>query len=84
MEHDLEQAANMKLLLCAFGQLLGLEINFNKSEMFYYGEAIEIENYYTNLFRCGLGQYPFRYLGIPMHHPQEDKQCRLESYRRKF
>jgi hypothetical protein len=28
----------------------------------------EIENHYTNIFGCGLGQYPFRYLGIPMHH----------------
>jgi hypothetical protein len=68
MEHDLEQATNMKLLLCAFEQLSGLKINFHKSEMFCYGEAKEIENHYTNLFGCGLGQYPFRYLGIPMHH----------------
>jgi hypothetical protein len=28
----------------------------------------EIENHYTNIFRCGLGQYLFRYLGIPMHY----------------
>jgi hypothetical protein len=27
-----------------------------------------MEGHYTNLFECGLGQYPFRYLGIPMHH----------------
>jgi hypothetical protein len=31
MEHDLEQAANMKLLLCAFEKLSGLKINFHKS-----------------------------------------------------
>jgi hypothetical protein len=68
MEHDLEQATNMKLLLCAFEQLSGLKINFHKSEMFFYGEAKEMENHYTNLFGCGLGQYSFRYLGIPMHH----------------
>jgi hypothetical protein len=68
MEHDLEQAVNMKLLLCAFEQLLGLKINLHKSKMFCYGEAKKIENHYTTLFGCGLGQYPFRYLGIPMHH----------------
>jgi hypothetical protein len=39
MEHDLEQAVNMKLLLCAFEQLSGLKINFHKSELFCYGEA---------------------------------------------
>jgi hypothetical protein len=68
MEHDLEQAVNMKLLLCAFEQLSGLKINFHKRDMFCYGEAREVENHYTNLFECGLDQYPFRYLGIPMHH----------------
>jgi hypothetical protein len=68
MENDLEQATNMKLLLCVFEQLSGLKINFYKSEVFYYGESKEKENHYTNLFGCGLGQYPFRYLGIPMHH----------------
>jgi hypothetical protein len=68
MENDLEQAKNMKLLLCAFEQLSGLKINFHKSEVFCYGEAKETEDHYTNLFGCGLGQYPVRYLGIPMHH----------------
>jgi hypothetical protein len=68
MENDLEQATNMKLLLCAFEQLSRLKINFHKSEVFCYGEAKEIESCYTELFGCGLGQYPFRYLVIPMHH----------------
>ena len=39
MEHDLEHAQNMKLLLYAFEQLSGLKINFHKSELFYYGTA---------------------------------------------
>jgi hypothetical protein len=56
MENDLGQAANMKLLLCAFEQLSGLKINFHKSEVFCYGEAKEMEGLYTNLFGCGLAQ----------------------------
>ena len=39
MEHDIEQAKNMKLLLCAFEQLFGLKINFHKSELFCNGQA---------------------------------------------
>ena len=39
MEHNLEQAKNLKLLLCAFEQLSGLKINFHKSELFCFGEA---------------------------------------------
>ena len=38
-DHDLEQANNLKLLLCAFELLSGLKINFHKSEIFCYGAA---------------------------------------------
>jgi hypothetical protein len=69
MEHDLEKATNLKLLLCAFKKIVGPQkINFQKSEIFCYGQAREMEVQYTELFGCGLGEYPFRYLGIPMHH----------------
>jgi hypothetical protein len=39
MEHDLEKARNLKLILSAFKQLLGLKINYHKSELFCFGEA---------------------------------------------
>jgi sugar/nucleoside kinase (ribokinase family) len=39
MENDLEEAKNMKVLLCAFEQLSGLKINFHKSEMLCYGNV---------------------------------------------
>ena len=29
-----------------------------------------MEDFYTDLFGCNAGEYPFRYLGIPMHHRQ--------------
>jgi len=44
MEHNLEQAQNLKLILCAFEQLSGLKINFHKSELFCFGEAKEFED----------------------------------------
>ena len=43
MDHDIEKATNMKMLLCAFEQLSCLKINFHKSEIFYFGEAKEME-----------------------------------------
>jgi hypothetical protein len=60
----------MKLLLTAFEQLSGLKINFHSSEIFCYAEAKEMEHEYTCLLGCNAGEYPFRYLGIPMHHRQ--------------
>jgi hypothetical protein len=67
LEHDLEKALNMKLVLCIFEQLSGLKMYFHKSEVYYFGKAKEFENDYTQLFGCELGSFPFKYLGIPIH-----------------
>ena len=68
MDNDLERAKNMKLLLCAFEQLSGLKINFHKSETFCFRAAKARQNEYAHIFGCDIGSFPFRYLGIPMHH----------------
>jgi hypothetical protein len=68
MGNDLERAKNMKLLFCAFEQLSGLKINFHKSELFCYEVAKVNQLEYTQIFGCNVGSFPFRYLGIPMHH----------------
>jgi hypothetical protein len=39
MEHNIDQARNIKLLLSAFEQMSGLKINFHKSEIFCFGQA---------------------------------------------
>lgn len=44
MEFDLEQAEDMKLLLCAFEQFSSLKINFHNSEIFIYGQAKDFED----------------------------------------
>jgi len=67
MSHDVEKAVNMKLLLSTFEQLSGLKINFHKSEVFCFGQAKDHEEFYSQLFGCAIGKYPFRYLGLPMH-----------------
>jgi hypothetical protein len=67
LDHVLEKALNMKLILCIFEQLSGLKINFHKSKVFYFGKAREMENHYKNLFGCVIGTLPFKYLGILIH-----------------
>jgi hypothetical protein len=37
LEHDLEKARNVKLLLYMFEQMSGLKINFDKSEVLFIG-----------------------------------------------
>jgi hypothetical protein len=68
MQHDLEKALNMKLILCIFEQLSGLKINFHKSEFFCFGKEKDDEEIYSNIFCCEIGAFPFRYLGIPIHY----------------
>jgi hypothetical protein len=68
LDHGIEQAMNMKLLLCTFERLSGLKINFHKSEIFCSGKAKECELQYSLLFGCKVGTYPFRYLGLSMHY----------------
>jgi hypothetical protein len=67
MDHDIEKACNMKLLLFAFEQASGLKINFHNSEVFYFGAAHEELKQYIELFGCKLGKIPIYYLGIPIH-----------------
>ena len=94
MEHDLDKAANLKLILSAFEQLSGLKINFHKSELFCFGNAQDTAAQYTELFGCEEGQFPIRYLGIPIHyrkltnaewkHVEERLQARLSSWKGKL
>jgi hypothetical protein len=56
IDHDPEQAKNLKLLLCAFEQFSGIKILFHKSEIFCYGAAKEMEEFYTSLFGCNKGE----------------------------
>ena len=68
MDHNLEHAHNVKLLLTAFELMSGLKINFHKSELFCYGLPKECEAHYSHLFECGTSSMPVTYLRIPMTH----------------
>ena len=58
MDHDIEKAKNLMLILSAFEQLSGLKINFHKSELFCFDEAQDDAPLYADLFGCGVGQFP--------------------------
>lgn len=78
MEHNLDKAINMKLTLCLFEQLLGLKINFHKSEHFCFGRVKDVESRYKQLFGCEVGSLPFTYLGIPIqHHKLTNKEWKI-------
>jgi len=67
MEHILDHARNLKLLLFAFEQASGLKIDFHKSEIYFFGDAKEEKDKYTELFGCKSRNFPMTYLGILIH-----------------
>jgi hypothetical protein len=52
LEDDLENARNVKYILCFFEQISGLKINFHKSEIFCLGDAKERAQRYSEVFTC--------------------------------
>ena len=58
----------MKLILTTFEQLSGLNINFHKSELFFYGDTEGAKQEYMNSFGCLIAKAKFHYLGIRMYH----------------
>jgi hypothetical protein len=67
MDNNLEKAHNMKLLLGTFEQISGLKINFHKSEVLCFGDAQDSLGSYLELFGCKHGNFPLKYLGLPIH-----------------
>ena len=68
LEHNLKYAHNLGTILCAFEQLLGLKINFHKSEIYCFGDTKNMENEYMEMFGCNTRIFRIRYLGILVHY----------------
>jgi hypothetical protein len=82
-EDNLEQARNLKFLLCLFEQMSGLKINFHKSEVYCLGRAKERYKKFEEILTCKAGDLPMKYLGIPI----DEKRlalCRWDPIIEKF
>ena len=66
MEHDIEKSTNLKLLLYIFEMMSGLKVNFLKSEILMVGGDAQVTKAYADLFNCDIGQFPLKYLGMPV------------------
>jgi hypothetical protein len=55
-----EHARNLKFLLIIFEQMPGLKINFQKSEIYCFGEAKDLQNLYADIFTCPICELPMK------------------------
>jgi hypothetical protein len=56
----------LKLIIYCFEWLIGLKINFHKSEVFVFGMPQLEKERKANMLNCVLGSLPMKYLGIPV------------------
>jgi hypothetical protein len=66
IERTDEGIAHLKLLLLYFENMSGLKINFDKSEVLVMGMSAPEQRRIVNLLNCRLGQFPMKYLGLPV------------------
>jgi hypothetical protein len=69
----LEGAINIKFILFLFEQMYGLKINFDKSEVFCFGEANDVKNLYANIFTSPISNLHMKYLRVPIDSKKLNK-----------
>jgi hypothetical protein len=68
LKHDYQVACHLKWLLVCFEKLSGMKINYNKSDLVPVNLEEEETKMYARIFYFKLGSFPFKYLGVPLHH----------------
>uniref|UniRef100_A0A452XNX0 Reverse transcriptase domain-containing protein n=1 Tax=Aegilops tauschii subsp. strangulata TaxID=200361 RepID=A0A452XNX0_AEGTS len=68
MDHDVDKAVNLKLLLYMFEMMSGLKVNFQRSEILTVGGDENIIREYAELFNCDIGSFPIKYLGMTVSY----------------
>jgi hypothetical protein len=66
LEANDEYVANLKFILYCFEEMLGLKINFHKSEVMVLRVSKEESTRIANCLNCKEGGLPMKYLGIPV------------------
>ena len=68
LDHDVDKAVNLKLLLYMFEMMSGLKVNFQKSEILTVGGDENTVKKYAEIFNCEVGSFPLKYLGMPVSY----------------
>jgi hypothetical protein len=66
-DHDPNRIRNLKIVLTLFEKVSGMRINFNKSEFLSLNLGADQVHEIAHILDCPMGQFPFKYLGVPIH-----------------
>jgi hypothetical protein len=70
-----------------FEKLSGMRINYHKSNLTRINLTEEEVQEYVKIFCCKIGNFPFTYLGVPLHHDKlrrEDIQPIIDKITRRI
>jgi hypothetical protein len=67
-ENNVDKARNLKMVLTCFEHVSGMVINYSKSELIPINMDAEETTPFADISECKVGDFPIKYLGIPLHH----------------
>jgi hypothetical protein len=69
LRNDETSVRNLKWILTCFEMMFEMRINYHKSELILVNIVDEgVLQIYSDVFRCPVGVFPIKYLGIPLHY----------------
>lgn len=74
LENNLDSAKKLKWLLSYFEQMSGMRINFHKYDPVPINVSEEDSHLIAQALSCGLGSFPLKYLGFPLHYAMLRKE----------
>lgn len=74
IQNTLQNIENLKFLLFCFEEVSGLKIKYNKSEVFIIGISEEDLELIADAFNYKLGEFPMKYLGLPISFKRLSKE----------
>lgn len=66
IDRDDESIRNVKFLLYCFEMMSGMQINYDKNEVYVIGTTSQDQIDVAQMFNCKIGNFPMIYLGIPI------------------
>lgn len=74
VDKDPSLAANLKWVLTCFEQVSGMRVNYDKSELIPINLEDDELNSLADVFGCPIGNFPIKYLGIPLHYKKLSRE----------
>jgi hypothetical protein len=68
LKNGYSEVRHFKWLMILFDQTSGMRINYNKSDLAPMNQDEDETLQYARIFCCKIGEFPFKYLSVPLHH----------------